>query len=125
MNSIQEVVKDNAPGAAVDRMREELEDKRELLDSSRHVTERLRGLVIDLAEQVANTSAMVGKPRTPEQEQRSTVSNTRQQEIVRKGIERAEKQFRQIILNDLTESSKDISLIKKHKTVDVPAIHAS
>jgi hypothetical protein len=44
---------------------------------------------------------------------------------VRKGIERAEKQFRQIILNDLTESSKDISLIKKHKTVDVPAIHAS
>lgn len=67
MNSIQEVVKDNAPGAAVDRMRE-------LLDSSRHVTERLRGLVIDLAEQVANTSAMVGKPRTPEREQRSTVS---------------------------------------------------
>ena len=122
MNSIQEVDKDNAPGAAVDRMREELEDKRESLNSSRHVTERLRGLVIDLAKQVANTSAMVGEPRTPEREQRSTVSNTRQQEIVRKGIE---NQFRQIILNDLTESSKDISLIKKHKTVDVPAIHAS
>ena len=74
---------------------------------------------------VANTSAMVGEPRTPEREQRSTVRNTRQQEIVRKGIERVENQFRQIILNDLTESSKDISLIKKHKTVDVPATHAS
>ena len=55
---------------------------------------------------------MVGEPRTPGQEQRSTVSNTNEQEIVRKGIEGAEKQLRQIISNDLIESSKDISLIK-------------
>ena len=68
---------------------------------------------------------MVGEPRTPGQEQRSTVSNTNEQEIVRKGIEGAEKQLRQIISNDLIESSKDISLIKRHKKVDVPAIHAA
>ena len=127
VNSIQEVIKDSAPGAAVDRMREELEDMRESLDYSRHVTEGLGGLVINLAEQVANTSvnALVSEPRTPERDQRSTVSNTREQEIVRKGIERAEKQLRQIISNNLMESSKDISLIKKHKTVDVSAIHAA
>ena len=56
VNSIQEVIKDSAPGAAVDRMREELEDMRDSMDSSRHVMEGLRVLVIDLVEQGANSS---------------------------------------------------------------------
>ena len=56
---------------------------------------------------------------------RSNTSNKRELEIVRKGIERAEKKLRQIILVNQTESSKNISLIRKHKMSDVPAIHAA
>ena len=127
VNSIQEIISDSAPGAAVSRLRVEIEDIRDSMNSSKHATEGLRGLVIDLSEQVASTSfnATVHEARLPEKEPRPTETSIREREIVRKGIERAEKQLKQIISNDLNISSKDISLIKKHKTVDVPAIHSA
>ena len=50
-------------------------------------------------------------------------SNRRECEIVRKGIERTEKQLRQLIRNEIQMDSVDISLIKKYKTVDVPCVH--
>ncbi len=37
-------------------MREELEEIRDSLDSSKHVTEGLRGLVVDLSDQIVNNS---------------------------------------------------------------------
>ena len=113
VNSIQEVIKDSAPGAAVERMREDLDEIR--VSFGRQVTESLRGLVVDLAEQVAN-SLFNGSARSvivSGEEVRSNTSNKRELEIVRKGIERAEKKLRQIISVNL--SSKNISLIRKHK----------
>jgi len=56
VNSIQEVIADSSPGLAVNRMREELDEIRDLLDSSRQVTEGLRGLVVDLSDQIVNSS---------------------------------------------------------------------
>jgi hypothetical protein len=56
VNSIQEVIADSSPGLAVNRMREELDEIRDSLDSSRHVTEGLRGLVVDLSDQIVNNS---------------------------------------------------------------------
>ena len=49
----------------------------------------------------------------------------REREIVRKGIERVEKQIRQMIRVVLPVTPIDISLVKKCKTVDVPSIHAA
>ena len=46
-------------------------------------------------------------------------------EIVKKGIQRTEKQLKQLILNDLEMKPADISLIRKYKTVDVPCVHAA
>jgi len=60
-----------------------------------------------------------------EEETRSNPSNKRKTEIIRKGIERAMKKLRQIISINLTESSRNISLIKKHKMINVPAIHTA
>ena len=57
--------------------------------------------------------------------QDDTETNKREREIVRKGIERTEKQLKQIILNDLETTGMDISLIKKFKMVDVPAVHVA
>lgn len=127
INSIQEVISDSSPGLAVNRMRAEIEELSGSLDSSRHATEGLRGLVIDQSEQVVNNSvsATILEPRAPERDQRQTETSSREREIVRKGIEPAEKQLKHIISNNLNSSSKDISLIKKHKTTYVPAIHAA
>ena len=49
----------------------------------------------------------------------------REREIVRKGIERVEKQVRQMIQVIIPENPIDISLVRKCKTVDVPSIHAA
>ncbi len=56
VDSIQEVINDSSSGIAMHRMREEIGEIRNSLDSSRHATEGLRGLVVNLSEQVANTS---------------------------------------------------------------------
>ena len=50
------MIADSSPGLAVNRMREELDEIRESLDSSKHVPEGLRGLVVDLSNQIVNNS---------------------------------------------------------------------
>ena len=55
----------------------------------------------------------------------NTETSRRECEIVRKGIERTEKQLRQLILNDIHIEPVDISLIKKYKTVDVHCVHSA
>ena len=52
-------------------------------------------------------------------------SKTREREIVRKGIERLEKQLGQLTQNILYTESVDISLVKKCKSVDVPCVPAA
>jgi len=56
IHSIQDVIADNSAGLAMNRMRVELDEIRGSLDSSRHVMESLRGLVVDLSNQVTNSS---------------------------------------------------------------------
>ena len=127
INSIQEVIADTSPGLAVNRMRVELDEIRGSLDSSRHVTEGLRGLVVDLSDQGVNGSMLsaVAEPHIQDQGSQSFESHAREQDVVKKSIERARKQLRQIVSVDLRMSPVDISLIKKYKTVDVPAVHSA
>ena len=108
-------------------MREELDEIRDSLDSSRHVTEGLRGLVVDLSDQMVNNSMqhMLHEPRVQEKDSRSFESHTRERDLVRKSIERARKQLQQIVIADLGSNPVDISLVKKYKTVDVPAVHSA
>ena len=55
VNSLQDVINDSAPGKAVDRLRDEIQDLRESLSMSQYVTDGLRGLVVDLSEQLSNS----------------------------------------------------------------------
>ena len=54
VNSLQEVINDSSPGVAVDRMRDEIIELREALRTSRYATEGLRGLVVNLSDQVSS-----------------------------------------------------------------------
>ncbi len=127
VNSIQEVIADSSPGLAVNRMREELEEIRDSLDSSKHVTEGLRGLVVDLSDQIVNNSmqSVLSESRVQEGESRTFESHARERELVKRSIERARKQLQQIVMADLGMNPVDISLVKKYKTVDVPAVHSA
>ena len=127
VDSIQEVINDSSSGSAVHRMREEIGEIRNSLDTSRHATEGLRGLVVNLSKQLANTSyhPVIQGQYSLRRDPTSEESTLREQEIIRKGIEWAEKQLRQIILVDSAIDSKNISLIKKLKTVDVPSVHTA
>ena len=113
INSIQKVKTDSSPGLAVNRMRVELEE--------------IRGLVVNLSDQVVNNSinTAVLEPRVLEKDPRSTESHIREREIVKKSIEHAKKQLKQILSVDLRMNPVDISFIKKYKTVDVPAVHSA
>ena len=127
LESLQEVINDSAPGIAVDRLRDEVQDLRESMSLSQHVTDGLRGLIVDMSEQISNNSVtQLVLDEGLRSRDHSTLEIIRKEcEIVKKGIQRTEKQLKQWILNNLEMKSADISLIKKYKTVDVPCVHAA
>ena len=55
VETLQDVINDSAPGRAVDKIRDELQDLRESLSMSQHVTDGLRGLIVDMSEQLSNS----------------------------------------------------------------------
>ena len=125
INTLREVINNSSPGIVVEGMRTEIEEIRDSLDQNRYTTEGLRTVMADLSDQVVNASMNAAEPNPTVRLDDDTETNRREREIVRKGIERTEKQLRQIILNDLETTGMDISLIKKFKTVDVPAVHVA
>ena len=52
-------------------------------------------------------------------------TDSRECEIVRKGIERFKKQLVQVIKNKIIKEPLDIPLVKKCKILDVPAVHTT
>ena len=54
VNSLQEIINDSSPGVAVGRMRDEIRELRDSMITSRYATEGLRGLVVNLSDQVSN-----------------------------------------------------------------------
>ena len=127
VNSLQEIINDSSLGVAVGRMRDEIRELRDSLVTSRYATEGLRGLVVNLSDQVSNVppAQIIRDESLILREDLNAESNRRECEIVRKGIERTEKQLRQLIRNAIQMDSVDISLIKKYKTVDVPCVHSA
>ena len=59
VNSIQEVINDSSPGMAVDSIRNEVRELRQIFASSRHATAGLPDLVVNLSAQVKNNSVIV------------------------------------------------------------------
>ena len=108
-------------------MRNEIREIRDSLMTSRHATEGLRGLVVNLSDQVSSNlpPESIRDETLVFRDDLNPEPSRRECEIVRKGIEHTEKQLRQLIMNDMSMDSVDISLIKKYKTVEVPSIHTA
>ena len=88
VNSIQEVINDSSPGIAVDRMRDKIREIRDSLVTSRHATKGLRGLVVNLSDQVSsNLPPQIIRDETLIFRDELNVETSRREcEIVRKGI---------------------------------------
>ena len=125
IDSLKNVINDSSPGIAVECMRAEIEEIRDSVDQSRCQTEGLKSVMADLSDQVINISLNSSVHGSPPAMFDSSETIRREREIVKKGIERTEKQLKHIIQSDLSDGVGDIALIKKHKTVDVPAVHAA
>ena len=111
----------------MNRMRAELEEISDSVSSNQHVAESLRSLVVDLSGQVINSTmnSVLMEPMVSERNAKHNESCSREKDVVKKSIERAKKQLEQIVSVELRMETLDISLIKKYKTVDVPAVHST
>ena len=127
VESLQDVINDNAPGRAVDKIRDELQELRESMSMSQHVTDGLRGLIVDMSEQLSNThvSQAVLDVSARIRDHSTLEIDRRECEIVKKGIQRTEKQLRRLVSKNLEMKHTDISLVRKYKTVDIPCVHAA
>ena len=107
VNSLREIINDSSPGVAVNRMRDEIRELRESMNTSRYATEGLRGLVVDLSDQVSNVppTQVLRDESLILREDFNSESSRRECEIVRKGIERTEKQLRQLIRKEIRMDS--------------------
>ena len=87
VDSLREIINDNSPAAEVNRMRGEIRELRESLATSRYATEGLRGLVVDLSDQVSNvplTQTICDESLLP-RDAFTSESNKRECEIGEKG----------------------------------------
>ena len=82
------------------------------MNSNQHVAESLRSLVVDLSEQVMNSTmnSVVLEPTITENE-----SYSRKKDVVRKSIKCVKKQLEQMVSVEMMIETLEISLIKKYK----------
>ena len=104
-----------------------MRDLRRTIISGQQVTDGLHNLVINLSDKIAEASVIQSHPRDASFSRlvEETEIDSRECEIVRKGIERLEKQLLKFTKSEIVEEPLDIPLIKKCKTVDVPSVHAA
>jgi len=104
-----------------------MRELRRTVATGQQMTEGLQNIVIDLSDQIRETSVMQSYPgdfSVPRMAERDDI-NSKEREIVRKGIERLERQLRQLTNSEINEEPLDIPLIKKCKTVNVPSVHSA
>ena len=139
VNSLNEVIQDHSPAATMESVCQQVEELAEGVLLDRRAADHVRSVVINLQEKLDITNFMNFNSKTPEvrdcspqiretnSDWGSLTSNptSREREIIRKGIERLEKQILQLISIFISRDQVDIALLKKCKTVDVPAVNSA
>ena len=101
-------------------MSQALYNERVVVDSLRfdvlEIQDRISSSMMGSGENLSNDKNL--KSLSPQTENRS-----REQDIVRKGIGRFEKQISQYTQIQITKDHMDIALLKKCKTTDIPAVN--
>ena len=128
--SIQEIITNSSPGLAVKEIRGEFETLRGEVMSGKHMTEMLKGLVTKLKLQMDLNSSQdcnqsINSERARDNNSQESSNALRECEIVRKGIERLERQINQLLATMIHMDKSDIALINKLKVIDVPSLNSA
>ena len=139
VNSLNEIIQESAPSVAVEIMRQQVEELSRGIQCDREASETLRGMAVDLQDKLdsaspqgtnfLNIDARDCSPQIVDGQSsglRSPQGNpsSREREIVKKGIERLEKQILQLINVFISLDQVNITLLKKCKAVDVQAANS-
>ena len=134
VNSLNEVILDRSPSTVMESVCQRVEQLEGEVRVNRLTTDSVRSAMVQLQERVSNQSintSEVGDTLHPVESRSldcgSPKANhtARERGVVRKGIERMEKQIIQLISIFISREQADIVLLKKCKTVDVPAVNSA
>ena len=138
VNSLNDIIMEGAPSIVIEVIRQRVEELSQEVRTDRFATDGLRNVMIDLQERFnANLQCTVGSSVLPSSDPSLQTSGrqmtemrpsqgytcSKEQEVVRKGIARLEKQILQYIEVYLSRDQVNIALVKKCKITDVPAVN--
>ena len=138
--SLYEVIQDNSPAVSVENMRQQVEEISRGVQFDRRAADNLKSLVINLQDKLDEILLQNISSRTLESREGSILhkeeiisgrkypsptASGRERDIVKKCIERLEKQILQLIGVVISREQINIALAKKCKTVDVPAVNSA
>ena len=97
------------------------------LYNERVVVDSLRFDVLEIQDRISSSMMGSGENLSNDKNLKSlsprTENRSREQDIVRKGIDRLEKQISQYTQIQITKDHMDIALLKKCKTTVIPAVN--
>ena len=134
MNAGNDIILDKSPAVSMEYVSERMEQLEGAGQADQEITEHVRSAMVELQDRIANSSINTLEVRVYSpadgvinSDLGSPKSNLtlRERNIVRKGIKRLERQILQLIGVLISCDQVDIELLKKCKTVDVPAINSA
>ena len=139
VSSLQEIIRDNSEASSVESIQVQVEEMSRDVIQDRTITSNLQSMVLDLQEKLdevprrnISSSTLGSKEDLMAQYQEyqdscvpAMGSTNRERDIVRKSIERMERQISQLIGVVISKEHVNIALLKKCKTVDVPAVNSA
>ena len=120
VNSVNSLITHGAPAMTLDGVTREMDDLFQALYTERVLVDNLRFDVLEIQDRIS--SSMMGSKENLSNGKNSrslsprTENKSREQDVVRKGIDRLEKQIFQYTQTQITKDHKDIALLKKCKT---------
>ena len=135
LHSLNEIIQKSASLAVVKVMRQQVRELSQMIQNDKFITNSLRVLVMYLQEKfdtatpqgVIFSTLPSGDPSPQTSELRPPQNNpsSQEQEDVKKGTKRLEIQILQFIRVFIPCDQTNIALLKKCKTMDVPAVNSA
>ena len=133
VNTLNDIIMNRSPAASMEYVHELVEHLEGAIQADQETTEHVRSAMMELQDKIANLfntlevrdySPLDGVINSVQSSPKSN-STSRERDIVKKGIERLEKQILQLIGVLISPDQVDIVLLRKCKTVDVPAVNSA
>ena len=129
VDSLNEIILEKTPTFTREVVNERVKHLEGLIRDNQRNTKNVRSAIIQLQDRVENQSInsfdirdqTVYSLEGSNQGSQKTNATRREREVLRKGIERMQKQIFQLISVQISQEHLDIALLKKCKTIDIPA----